>query len=108
WTKCPSVNWLFTYWESYNTIDSGYYITINVKPYLLSNLYCAAQGYYLNAPNRRMPQKHFYCCKKTLHYPMHQRTVYIGLDEKQYYNVIKLQFINTKSELASMPINIPW
>jgi hypothetical protein len=51
--------------ESCNTTDSGYYITIEVKQYLSSEL-CGPKKYCLNTPNRRTPQEYLHRCEKAL------------------------------------------
>jgi len=91
--------------ESCNTTDLGYYITIEVKPYLSSEL-CGPKDIVLTHPIEGRLKNTFTAAKK-LSIVQCTGELFI-LDEKQYCDVIELQFINTKSELASTSTNIPW
>ena len=86
-------------------MDLGYYITIEVKPYLSSEL-CGPKDIVLTHPIEGRLKNTFTAAKK-LSIVQCTGEPFI-LDEKQYCDVIELQFINTKSELASTSTNIPW
>ena len=91
--------------DTCNTMDLGYYITIEVKLYLSSEL-CRPKDIILIHPIEGCLKNTFTAAKK-LSFVQYTRELFI-LDEKQYCGVIELQFINTKSELASTSTNIPW
>ena len=91
--------------ESCNTTDLGYYITIEVKPYLSSEL-CGPKDIVLTHPIEGRLKNTFTAAKK-LSIIQCTGELFI-LDGKQYCDVIELQFINTRSELASTPTNNPW
>jgi len=62
--------------ESCNTTDLGYYITIEVKPYLSSEL-CGPKDIVLTHPIEGRLKNTFTAAKKTLYYPMHRRTIHL-------------------------------
>jgi len=76
--------------------DSGYYMTMEVKPYLTADQRCS-----INTSFRR-PSKNTFTAAKKLSTIQCTAELFV-IENKLYCNVIEMQFINPKSESSSVP-----
>ena len=91
--------------ETCNTTDLGYHLTLEVKPYLSSEL-CGPMDVILTHPIEGRLKNTFTVAKKL---SLIQCTGELFVvDRNIYCNVIEMQFVNNRSESVSTSNNVPW
>jgi len=91
--------------QTCNTTDLGYHLTLEVRPYLSSEL-CGPMDVVLTHPLDGRLKNTFTAAKKL---SLIQCTgELLIVDGNIYCNVIEMQFVNTRSESISTSNNVPW
>jgi len=91
--------------ETCNTTELGYHLTLEVKPYLSSEM-CGPIDVVLTHPIDGRLRNTFTAARKLS--VMQSTGELFIVDGKLYCNVIEMQFVNNRSKSVSTSANVPW